>query len=114
MRVKPGVNLDGIHFLMLYAAAVHDFIRQSYGLGEGTITGAREGADDFGPARVKATLHPSGRALDFRTSDLPGGNAGDYAHAVAAMMQQQLGRSFDVLVESDHIHVELSPQQQRA
>lgn len=106
MRIKPGVKLDGVHFMLWYAAALCDYIRLMNGLGEGTITGGREPADKIGPARVRNTLHPSGHAIDFRTNDLPGGSTGQTAHSLAQTLYNALGAPFDVIVEGDHLHVE--------
>lgn len=107
MKVKSGVELNGVHFLLWYAAALYDAIRQSYSLGEGTITSGRDGGDAFGPARVANSQHPAGLAVDLRSTDLPGGPQGEYADAVARLLQQALGQAFYVLREEDHIHVEL-------
>lgn len=109
MRLKTGVRLDGVHFMLWYAAAVWDWMRQSNGFGEGTITGGREPADSVGAARTRGTLHPSGRALDFRTNDLPGGALGVPAQQLAAGLQNALGADFDVVLEGDHCHVEYVP-----
>ena len=106
MRIKTGVKLDGLHFMLWYAAAVADYTRQALGLGEATVTGGREPADSYGPARVRGTLHPGGFALDVRTNDLPGGSQGQQAYQWAQAISRYLGGGFDVVVEADHIHVE--------
>jgi len=96
--VKSGVNLNGVHFMLWYAVAVYDYLRLANGLREGTITGGRESA----PGRVKDTLHPSGRAVDLRTNDIPA----NVRQPLANELQRSLGDVFDVVLESDHIHVE--------
>lgn len=106
MRVKSGVNLDGVHFLLFYAAAVYDYLRQSHQLGEGTITGGREQADDVGAARVANTLHPGGGAIDLRSRDIPEGLRVDLGIA----LRKALGGVFVVVQERDHYHVELRLQ----
>lgn len=106
MLVKSGVMLSGVHPYLWYAAAVVDLVRLNNGLGEGMITGGREGADAFGPARVKGSLHPAGKALDFRTRDI----AVQDIPAFVAALREALGPYFDVILEPDHINVELSRQ----
>jgi hypothetical protein len=110
MRIKAGVQLDGVHFMLWYAAALADWVRQYLGYGEATLTGGREPADYFGPARVRATLHPGGYALDFRTNDLPGGSLGDAAQQWAGTLAAALRPAgFDVVLERDHVHIEYQP-----
>lgn len=104
MLVKPGVQLNGVHYMLWYAAAIWDYILTNNGLPQGTITGGIEGADPVGPARVSGTKHPWGFALDFRTRDLPSHLLPD----LAQLLRRTLGPAFDVVLESDHIHVELA------
>lgn len=106
MKIKPGVELNGVHFMLWYAAAVADWVRNYLGHGEATITGGREPADVVGPRRVRNTFHPGGYALDFRTNDLPGGSLGYAAQRWAQVLQQALGVDFEIVVEQDHIHIE--------
>lgn len=102
MRIKAGVVVDGMHYAVMLAAVLYDWLRQENGLGEGTLTGGREPA----AGRVKGTLHPGGRAVDLRTNDLPGGAGGEHARELAQVLAQQLGRQYDVVLERDHVHVE--------
>jgi hypothetical protein len=92
--------------MLIWAAAVADWVRQYLGYGEATLTGGREPADAYGPARVAATLHPGGMAVDFRTNDLPGGPQGYAAQTWATTLARALGDDFQVLLEADHVHVE--------
>lgn len=105
MRVKPGVQLDGVHFMLFYAAAVYDWMRHSYQLGEGTISSGREAADNVGAARVDLD-HPSGIAIDLRSRDIPEYLRVDFGKA----LQRALGAVFVVVHEVDHYHVELRMQ----
>jgi len=102
--IKQGVQLDGVHWALWYAAALWELLREARGLGPATITGGREGADVSGPARVGGE-HAAGLALDFRTRDLPSYVVGD----LAGQLRTALGPQFDVIVESDHIHVDIVP-----
>lgn len=100
MLVKPGVQLNGVHYLLWYAAAVVEHIRLSNGLGPATITGGTE--DD--PDRVGAEHH-AGIGLDFRTRDIPPSLRPDFAELV----RRALGPTFEVLLEPDHLHIDLYP-----
>lgn len=102
MLVKAGVLLSDTHPWIQYAAAVVDWLHRAHGYGRATITGGQEGADHAGPGRVLRTQHPGGTALDFRTWALQRPN--DFV----AMLRQALGPAFDVVLEPDHLHVELS------
>lgn len=108
MRVKDGVDLDGMHPWVIIAACVYDLLRQSARLGEGTITSGRDAGDDVGAARVSNSLHPLGYAVDLRTNDLPGGSVGATAQQLARQMQAFLGAGFAVILEEDHLHVQIS------
>ena len=52
------------------------------------------------------SLHYAGCAVDLRTRTLPEGTAGDVARAIKA----KLTKDFDVILESDHIHLEYQPR----
>jgi hypothetical protein len=111
VRIKGGVELQGVHPFLWIAAGMWDYLRQAYGYGEGTITGGREGPDAFGPAtmarRSGTDGHAQGTALDFRTNDLPGGPQGSVTRGLAQTLQDALGDEFRVVVEVDHVHVVL-------
>jgi hypothetical protein len=67
---------------------------------EAVITSARDGL------HMKNSLHYQGKAIDLRTYDMkPGG-----AEAVVRELRVTLGRDFDVVLESDHIHLEYDPK----
>ena len=103
MRIKPGVKLDGLSYMLVWAAAVIDFIHQARGYGEATITSGLDGGDAYGPARVAGTLHPRGLPLDFRIWEIPA----QLRQAFAQEVQRNLGNAFQVILEEDHLHVEL-------
>lgn len=110
LRVKPGANLIGLQPPIIIAAYVYDMLRQSQGWGDGTITSGTDEADNIGADRVEGTWHERGWAVDLRTTDLPGGALGASARTLKLWMVNVMGRWFDVLLESDHIHVEPGPQ----
>lgn len=101
MDVKPGVLIEGLHPWLNYAAQVFDYAHQLAGYGEATITGGREPA----PGRARDTLHPWGGALDFRLWAVPVASR----LAFRDLLRYWLGPAFDVVLESNHYHIELSP-----
>jgi len=103
MRIKPGVNLDGTHWLLWIAAGVADFIRQGHGWGEATITSGT----DFVPGRFGAE-HARGLALDLRTRDLPGGPQGPQARQWVELCRRNLPM-IEWILRADHIHLDLYP-----
>lgn len=89
---------------MWYAAAVADYLHQSQGWGQATITSGLDGGDAFGAPRVTRSGHPVGLALDIRSRDMPD----DQRQAFASALQSMLGNFFRVVLEVDHFHVELA------
>jgi hypothetical protein len=102
MRVKSGATVDGMHWMLWYAAAVADVAHQQYTGQEATITSGT----DMAMGRVTATLHARGGAFDLRAWALVGAARVRFLQA----LRVHLGPAFDVIDEDDHIHVELSAQ----
>jgi len=98
LRIKAGVKLPpAVAMAVLLRVAEDAFsLRDS----SCTLTSGLEGKHG-----VKS-LHPKGRALDFRTFELSAGAD----QSVAEYMQACLGDDFDVVVEPDHIHAEYDPK----
>lgn len=74
------------------------------GLGPFTVTSLfdREGVEDAAPN----TLHPKGRAADLRTRHLDAAGV----DRMWKLLAEVLGPGFDVILESDHIHIEWDPR----
>lgn len=105
MKVKAGVRgLHQVHPWVLLAAIIYDLVRQAYGLGEGTITSAMDDGDAIGRARRADSAHPHGMALDLRTTDLDEHSA----RMVAKVLVQLLEGKVAVILEEDHIHLQLT------
>lgn len=94
MKLKDGVNLENVSWRMFYAACVAEEIYKKYGV-ECVITSANDGKHG------DKTLHHKGLALDLRTWNLNG-----RAVQVADELRKALPDAYDVVVESDHIHME--------
>ena len=104
MRVKEGVLWSGercpkgVQRPILRAMELIDPIMEASG--QYTVTSLVDGA--HGPN----SLHYVGIAMDLRTRHMK--NA-DEVSAVARRLQEELGRMYQVIVEKDHIHIEMSP-----
>lgn len=99
VQIKSGVNLVGLQPQILLAIQVADdlYVSRGHSL---TITSANDSQ------HMEGSLHYGGMAVDFRTKDLPPGAAQE----IAAALKSQLGSQYDVVLESDHIHVEFDPK----
>lgn len=95
---KPGVKWSPTEALQ----RAHNIASAIYGsLGVPfVVTSGTDGRHSAG------SLHYSGNAMDLRRRDLDA--AGKTSQAVAAL-KSQLGSDYDVILESDHIHVEYDP-----
>lgn len=95
MRLKEGVNLDGVHYLLFYAAVIYDVLHQQLIGTDGTLTSARDSQ------HADHSWHYQGRAIDVRTYDIPN------PEQLATMLRQWLpAPTFRVIVEVDHIHID--------
>lgn len=98
--IKAGVDLRGISPQIAVAYTVACAIYMERAGIHCWITSASDGK--HGPN----SLHYKGQALDLRTSSL----SGALAIAVHASLKAALGEQFDVVLESDHIHLEFDPK----
>lgn len=99
MRIKPGVTMAGLDLRMRRVLVEADKIWRQLGA-ELVVTSALDGEHSAG------SLHYYGLAVDLRTKCF----AGDPGHpaAAAAMLQLALGDGYEVILERDHIHVEVA------
>ena len=106
--IKPGVKfhrvVDGkvrdLNPVMAIAFTIiaHTYNRLGYSC---TITSGMEGKHKEG------SLHYKGRALDFRTRNIPEEHRGTIRDAVVKAM----GPDFDVVLHKTHMHVEYDPKE---
>ena len=96
LSLKEGVSLVGINPALVIGAIV---VADAYAeLGtDCVITSALDGQHS------ETSLHYVGNALDFRTRDL----SPEQQQQLTATLKERLGADFDVVLESDHCHVEL-------
>ena len=95
--IKNGVDLRGLSPQM---AIAYTIACRCSGPDDCVITSAND--SKHGPN----SLHYKGQALDLRTRHLNGQGL----QAVYLKLKESLGEQFDVVLESDHIHVEWDPK----
>ena len=98
MKLKEGVNLEGVAWQMFKAAVIAEAVFAKYG-SELVITSANDGKHG------DHTLHHKGLALDIRTWHIAGREG-----PVIEDLKRELGDAYDVVLESDHIHLEYDPE----
>ena len=95
--IKSGVDLRGLTPQM---AIAYTIACRCYGQYDCVITSASDGK--HGPN----SLHYNGQALDLRTRHINGQGL----QLVVDKLKEALGSQFDVVLESDHIHLEYDPK----
>lgn len=97
--IKQGVDLRGVQpqLILAFVVACAVYARHK---SECWITSASDGT--HGPT----SLHYQGLALDLRTRHVPP----DALAPLHADLASALGEQFDVVLESDHLHVEFDPK----
>jgi|APSaa5957512535_1039671.scaffolds.fasta_scaffold10843_6 hypothetical protein len=99
MRLKNGVIWAQMHKSMEHAWEVCERVTWEVCDRDAVITSGRDGVHS------QTSLHYEGKALDLRTRDLDTDTVTKYAQA----LRQCLGDDYDIVIESDHIHVEYDP-----
>lgn len=102
MRIKSGEGAARLTYAMALAVmfVIIDEVYKKYG-DEAIITSGIDGKHSVG------SLHYAGAALDFRTRELSSENQ----QKVRDEIKERLGDDFDVILESNHLHVEWQPKQ---
>lgn len=100
MLFKSGVVMWQMDSRLEAALEVVDQVHHQVADRDAVITCGRDGS------HMRGSLHYVGRAVDLRTTDL---DVPTRNHLVAEL-QQKLGADFDVVLEVDHLHLELDPK----
>lgn len=93
---KSGVNENQLKYPITDTFQVLDQIHQEVANRDAIITGGVEERSLVG------SLHPEGLAIDLRTRDLHV----NQALSIVRLLRQALGDCYDVILESNHIHIE--------
>jgi hypothetical protein len=99
LKLKAGVSLRGLQWEMFEAAIKVEAAFNDLGH-ECVITSGTEGQ------HMARSLHYKGLALDFRIRDVPVSQR----FKILKSIKQRLGNDFDVILEKDHVHLELDPK----
>ena len=102
MTTKPGVSVAGLQPEALFGLMIVREVFREHNC-EMTVTSVTDGTHSAG------SLHYVGHAFDLRLYNIPQAKL----DAVIARCRERLPGSFDVVVESDHIHIEHQPKAQR-
>ena len=107
MKTKDSsVQIDLLHESMRQVMIAADYIWTKYGE-ECVITAGREAVDSTGKLiHSPRSLHPYGKALDFRTRYF----TEDIKQKVGNDLRASLGVDYDVILHSSHIHVEFDSE----
>jgi hypothetical protein len=100
VELKAGVRLANLTPQIVLALMVADqeYRKSGFNLVVTSISDSKHGI---------GSLHYSGQAADLRTRTVPVKHRQSLRDTIARM----LGPEFDVVLESDHIHLEYDPQQ---
>lgn len=99
IHVKPGVDFNGVSGYALAAMCKAEYVFGQLGL-VFTVTSVLDGT------HMEGSLHYRGRAFDCRLP--PAG--GPVTVSLVAKLRAALGSGYDVVLESNHIHVEYDPK----
>lgn len=99
MKIKKGAKIAGIRPEIVLAAMIADKIYSKY-VDDSVLT------EGTGGKHGRASLHYVGQAIDLRTSFFEL----DAAKLVVVELKESLGDDFDVVLETDHIHIEFQPK----
>ena len=99
MHVKPGVDINNLSPQMQLANAKAQLLWLAFGQTL-VITSGRDGT------HMEGSKHYEGNACDYRTRYFDDGTKEMVANTLAYI----LGYSYDVVIESTHIHVEYDPE----
>lgn len=100
MKALLNVNLYGLHPMMQIANCVMAVIFFKFGVDEPTITSAVDGIHS------ENSLHKRGRACDYRIWGL----SEVQLNELVIQARKSLGNSYDVVLESTHLHIEYDPK----
>jgi len=102
--LKDGVHINGAHFDKEMVKII-DVARETAPMLKKDTVWITSAADS---QHMEGSLHYVNRAFDIRIRNIIGDKQTE-ARLWAERMQEALGDDYDVVLESDHIHVEFDP-----
>jgi len=99
LTFKDGVKLFGIRGEVVLSIMTVSTISQRLAI-DTVVTSVTDGVHS------RTSLHYSGSAVDFRISHIEPGRAKNLVERIRAALTDE----FDVVLESDHVHVEFQPK----
>lgn len=100
IALKHSARVTGLRPETLFAIVAAEGVFDDRGLGLMTVTSCVDGKHSPG------SKHYVGGAFDIRTMTL----TKEQIQLIASDIKDRIGTEFDVVVEKDHIHVELDPK----
>jgi hypothetical protein len=101
MRLKSSVGLRGLQPELIPAMIIASEVYRELGF-DFVLTSVTDSQE----VHMKNSLHPKGYAMDVRTRNVPT----EKHQALATELATRIGPQYDVVLESDHIHVEFDPK----
>ena len=102
IRFKQGVRLTDLSPQMVLAAMVVDSVYTKHGIMDCVVTSGSDGKHS-----TNSLHYRGGRALDFRTRNIPP----LHRNSVAQEIGVSLGENYDVVLEATHLHCEYDPKE---
>ena len=100
MKIKKGVKLNGLGTEILLAIIIATSVYEAHGI-ELVITSATDSIHGY------SSEHYKGDAVDIRTNTIKPETKKSF---ITAQIAEALGDEFDVVLESNHLHVEYDPK----
>jgi len=102
--IKAGASVAGLRTEILIAWYIANEVYEKYRNPRCVLTSGTDGKHKEG------SLHYVGLAIDLRTNNFPDGGCDSFlVDAVVEVLAERLGEEYDVVRESNHIHIEFNP-----
>lgn len=100
MKIKPGAKLsNSLQPEILCIFPIIENLCGKYGV-EFVIT------EGVGGRHREDSKHYEGMAIDMRSRDFPDGSTGTVCSSFCHELRELLGSDYDIVMESNHIHIE--------
>lgn len=97
---SKSVNLNGLEWPIVHALSTALFVYTTHKL-DLTLTSAKDGI------HMPKSKHYDGMAIDLRIKNIP---HKEITKSIVQELKNLLGETYDVVLESDHIHIEFDPK----